>query len=95
MGLELVPTGDINSNELLEKLQALRQPPSAPSSPSLPPASPSLSKANTPFLDCATAISKDGTLFAIGRTNLLLLFKVGGNWKITKLIEDESTAQPG
>eukprot|EP00026_Physarum_polycephalum_P003141 Phypoly_transcript_03150.p1 GENE.Phypoly_transcript_03150~~Phypoly_transcript_03150.p1 ORF type:complete len:455 (+),score=115.12 Phypoly_transcript_03150:1180-2544(+) len=93
MGLELVPAGGINTNELVEKLNAPK-PTSSPPSPALPP-SPSLPRANSITNDCAIAISKDGSLCAIGKYNLLLLVKMGGNWKISKLLEDESQAQPG
>jgi hypothetical protein len=101
MGLELVPTGVINTSELLEKLNAPKLT-SSPSSPTLPPSPPSPPSPAPPappraksIHECAIAISKDGNLCAIGKYNLLLLSKAGGNWKISKLVEDEGQAQPG
>lgn len=97
MGLELTPTGGINANELLEKLNAPKPAPpaslSSSSSLTAPP-SPTPPRA-TSIHECAIAISKDGSICAIGKANLLLLFKAGGSWKISKLVEDESQAQPG
>jgi hypothetical protein len=92
MLLELIPRGAVNTSELLENLNAPK--PTSSSSPTLTPPSPVPPRANS-IHDYPAAISRDGTLCAIGKYNLILLLKVGDNWKISKLVEDESQAQPG
>lgn len=90
MKLELVKSGELNSTELTEKIKSSPPPPSSPSlapPASSSPTSPSSNR--TLFHDICTVISKDGTLLAVGKYNLLLLFKVGGNWKITQIENEE------
>lgn len=84
--MEVVKTGELNTTELQEKLQAPRA--GAPPSPSPTPRS-----GGNWMNECATAISKDGTIMAVGKQNLLLLFRVGDNWKITQIGEDDSQPQ--